>query len=515
MTTATARRTGTSTNTKTSAADATPTVHSVTKPTGTYTTGRRALVIFSVSALGSNLDATIAAPDGSWTIIDALNDLGGSNSSKIYAFIKTCTAAEPASWDFIITGSATGYQAVAYPLLIADTSGYDSESGCLAVGVSTNLRDTKSITTDAPALVIAAYADKTPSTYVGTGAELVDTNQGGASLMVEDCGVIAAGTFSKQATASGASSVGVNFIIAFYHSTKTTGAVDTFFNTNPFYIAHRGGSADFEECTQAAYTSAIGLGAKALEVPTWRTSDGVWVINHDQTTTRYNSVVDIPTSTWAALSALRTTVGNHQMMRLDNWLATFNSSAYIGVMDNKVMAAPSEWLDMLDQAGGPERFCIKNVYSSNAHVTAKERGYKTWGYYYDADVVNLDASHVNWDFLALDFNATQANWNLVLAKGKRTTAHVCLSAAHIATATSKGAHGFMTGKLVGVLPAVVSSVAKSKNDTIFDELVTAGHTVGSIADRERKRLLAKAALAEPQRLSLNDLYRINAERPRL
>ena len=55
----------------------------------------------------------------------------------------------------------------------------------------------------------------------------------------------------------------------------------------------------------------------------------------------------------------------------------------------------------------------------------------------------------------------------------------------------------------------------TKNDTIMAALVSAGYTTGSINDRERKRLLDKAVLTEPQNLSLQDLYRLASERPRL
>lgn len=55
----------------------------------------------------------------------------------------------------------------------------------------------------------------------------------------------------------------------------------------------------------------------------------------------------------------------------------------------------------------------------------------------------------------------------------------------------------------------------SKADTIMAELIAAGFTTGSILDRERKRLLAKVALTEPQNLSLVDLYKLGNERPRL
>lgn len=57
--------------------------------------------------------------------------------------------------------------------------------------------------------------------------------------------------------------------------------------------------------------------------------------------------------------------------------------------------------------------------------------------------------------------------------------------------------------------------SSSRIDTIFTSLTSAGYTTGTIHDRERKRLLAALALTEPQRLSLQDLYKLASERPRL
>lgn len=57
--------------------------------------------------------------------------------------------------------------------------------------------------------------------------------------------------------------------------------------------------------------------------------------------------------------------------------------------------------------------------------------------------------------------------------------------------------------------------SSSRIDTIMAALTGAGYTTGSIQDRERKRLLAVLVLTEPQRLSLQDLYKLAGERPRL
>lgn len=58
-------------------------------------------------------------------------------------------------------------------------------------------------------------------------------------------------------------------------------------------------------------------------------------------------------------------------------------------------------------------------------------------------------------------------------------------------------------------------MANTNRDNIMASLVSAGYTTGTIQDRERQRLLTALALVEPQRLSLQDLYKLASERPRL
>ena len=56
----------------------------------------------------------------------------------------------------------------------------------------------------------------------------------------------------------------------------------------------------------------------------------------------------------------------------------------------------------------------------------------------------------------------------------------------------------------------------TKNDNIYTSLAAQAGTIPlTIADRERKRLLAQFALTEPQKLTMADLYKLAGERPRL
>ena len=53
------------------------------------------------------------------------------------------------------------------------------------------------------------------------------------------------------------------------------------------YVAHRGGDANWPEGSAAAYAQATAWNRNlALEVPVWRTADGVWVVSEQPTTGR-------------------------------------------------------------------------------------------------------------------------------------------------------------------------------------------------------------------------------------
>jgi glycerophosphoryl diester phosphodiesterase len=55
---------------------------------------------------------------------------------------------------------------------------------------------------------------------------------------------------------------------------------------SPWLVAHRGGSALAPENTLAAFDVAVELGADAIETDVRRTSDGIVVVFHDETTER-------------------------------------------------------------------------------------------------------------------------------------------------------------------------------------------------------------------------------------
>jgi glycerophosphoryl diester phosphodiesterase len=222
----------------------------------------------------------------------------------------------------------------------------------------------------------------------------------------------------------------------------------------PLCIAHRGGDADWVEGTADAYRNAAAWSTHlALEVPVWRTADGVWVISEDATTTRvFGADDDIRTSTWATLSALRSKVGGFPIARLvDDVLQPYGRSRILFV-DNKADQDVAGLFDLLDRYAGPSRYLIKSYYRSrNTPIEARRRGYRTWGYYYDRDVSQLAATQARFDLLGLNYTASAATFAALRATGKPVIAHVIDTAAAAGTALEKGAAGLMVSAVEQVV----------------------------------------------------------------
>jgi hypothetical protein len=224
-----------------------------------------------------------------------------------------------------------------------------------------------------------------------------------------------------------------------------------------WYVAHRGGSTDWVEESAYAYSQAAAWNRDlALEVSVWRSSDGVWVCSHDQTTGRlFGTNLDIPTSTWASLSALRTTIGNYPLARLTDILDAYATGNRVLFVDNKGQQVPSTFLDLLDTYGGKARFVSKGYCTATTMAdAATARGYATWGYYYDADVpTNLPNTAGHWSLLGMDYTATAGDWSTILGYGKPVLGHIIPSAAAAAAAFGYGANGIVASGVVEAVPS--------------------------------------------------------------
>lgn len=257
---------------------------------------------------------------------------------------------------------------------------------------------------------------------------------------------------TSTVTLSAASTNGFAALVPVFDSTHT--AVDQWMNRALRYSAHRGGSADWVEMTEFAYNQAsLYNPTMALEVSVWKTSDGVWVASHDQTTLRMFGInTDIPSNTWATISGYTTTTGGYPIAKLTDILDQHQGRVFL--VDNKQNTNVTAFLDLLDAYGGKNFFVSKGfITSSGTADAALLRGYTTWGYLYDADVaVNLPAKAASWTILAMDYAATAPNWAAVLAYGKPTDAHIIDSTAAAVTAVSYGIDGLQVSKVTSVVP---------------------------------------------------------------
>jgi glycerophosphoryl diester phosphodiesterase len=223
----------------------------------------------------------------------------------------------------------------------------------------------------------------------------------------------------------------------------------------PVEIAHRGGDADWPEGTAFAYRKAADRNpALALEVPVWRTADGVWVVSEDRTTGRvFDGNYAIPATTWATLSRLRTREGSYPMARLrEDVLAVYGDDRVLFV-DDKADTDAAEFLGLLDSYAGRSRYVVKSYWQSTAVAAeARRRGYLTWAYYDTAGLPRLADTQGRFDLLGLPWSASAADWAAARATGKPVIAHVVATAQQAATARDRGARGFMVSGVEAVVP---------------------------------------------------------------
>lgn len=234
-------------------------------------------------------------------------------------------------------------------------------------------------------------------------------------------------------------------------------SVENMLTTPGVTWAHRGGSGAFPEMAEWSYDQSALLGFGVLEFSAQRSSDGWWFGLHDNSlerTTPGSGSATPATYSRAQLELLKNSTGLYGGDRpyyglvefLQKWTPT-----HVVVVDCKnSLEFNSEFLDLLDQNGGPEKIIWK-WYGVGSSIlaqaqAAKNRGYETWGYFYPADVSienggsgALASSEPYWSFLGMTHAASQAIWDEVLSYGKPTVAHIAKTQADYDSAISKGA----------------------------------------------------------------------------
>lgn len=230
-------------------------------------------------------------------------------------------------------------------------------------------------------------------------------------------------------------------------------------NGEPVYWAHRGGSIDWSEMTMRAYTNAVWWGARALEVSCHRSSDGVWIMHHDPTTTRVTDISHTIAATPAAsLLGIPVTapIPGGVIGRLEDVLDAY--SDLLLILDNKPGTHLDEFYSLI-KARVPnwsEHVIIK-IFAGSPPETfqaAKEAGFRVASYLYD-DILHYLEDIDPWvDYHGLNEDAPVEAWNTVLATGKPMWGHVCATPIHAATAIAKGASIVQCSGVQAIIPRV-------------------------------------------------------------
>ena len=232
-------------------------------------------------------------------------------------------------------------------------------------------------------------------------------------------------------------------------------SIDAMVAQKGFLVAHRGGSTSWPEMSMRAYTNSVAHGAGALEVSTGRTSDGVWVLAHDQNLKRVDPsapTTPIAQMTWAEVQRYRT--AGEKILRIEEYLEAYGRS-HITVLDPKYSA--TQWADLAKLL--PDDAKSRVIWKSAGDATWlasqwKAAGWRCWGYAYaqHADDGSLAKWAASWDYLGFPWDATPAQWSKALSLGKPVWAHICPTKAAYDQGISRGAVGCMVSGVADVLP---------------------------------------------------------------
>lgn len=237
----------------------------------------------------------------------------------------------------------------------------------------------------------------------------------------------------------------------------------------PFYIAHRGGSADWPEMSMEAYRNSVARGVDALEMSLARTSDGVWFGLHDKTLDRTSGTRGFIASehTWNEVRQHKITYpqtaghgGRAQpYARVEELIDAFGGSHAIFIDPKEVPYTHyGELLTIMERhAEKPAQTFVAKSYCTGLAwaAAAHERGYMTWGYYYAANIsakpTLLSSTQEKWDLLGMDYGGSVEAWAAVKAFHKPVIGHVVPTRKAAQAALSKGADGLMVSGVVEVL----------------------------------------------------------------
>lgn len=225
------------------------------------------------------------------------------------------------------------------------------------------------------------------------------------------------------------------------------------------YSAHRGGSADWPQMTMRAYTNAVWHGAKILEVSCRSSSDGVFVMIHDNTTdavtaTSY-TVSSTNSSTLLGIAVDTPTTGG-VLGRLEDILEAYPN--FVIIADHKAQGSAQGFLDKLKQVPDWQNHVILKFdgqYDKATGSLAHDQGFKTMPYLYEANyAAHLDSILPYTDYLGLNYDASAPVWATFVATGKTLWGHVCATTANANAAIAGGAKIIQCSGVKAIIPKI-------------------------------------------------------------
>ena len=235
-------------------------------------------------------------------------------------------------------------------------------------------------------------------------------------------------------------------------------SIDAMVAQKGFLVAHRGGSASWPEMSMRAYTNSVAHGAGALEVSAGRTSDGVWVLAHDQNLQRVDPsapATPIAQMTWAEVQRYRT--AGERILRIEEYLEAYGRS-HITVLDPKYSA--QQWTDLAAKlpADAKSRVIWKSAGDATWLAAQwKAAGWRCWGYAYaqHASDGSLSKWAPSWDYLGFPWDAPSLAWKVATSFGKPVWAHICPTKAAYDQGLQNGAVGCMVSGVADVLKTLL------------------------------------------------------------
>jgi hypothetical protein len=246
---------------------------------------------------------------------------------------------------------------------------------------------------------------------------------------------------------------------------------------SPFYVAHRGGSADWPEMSLHAYTQSVFWGVGAVELSLARTSDGVWFGLHDASLDRTSlntgngsgTTLVASTMTWAQVQAYQIQYPNvanssslpKPYMRWEEIITAYYPTHVIFVDPKVATAYAGELLAMMDALPGtPTDHFVAKSYgvtggasnSSGWPHDAAAHGYNVWGYFYQVDAANFATYQGRYTILGMDYTADATTWSSIMSYGKPVIGHIVPNSTAANTALGYGAAGLMVSGVQEVIP---------------------------------------------------------------